>query len=60
MAYRSPHVRAEMVDAGEFMELAQQYAVYGVPKSVFNGSVSVEGAVPEPHFLNALLEAAQS
>ena len=57
-ALESPRVRAEMVEATEFPHLAQRYNVFGVPKTVFNETVTVDGAVPENVFLARLLEAA--
>jgi predicted DsbA family dithiol-disulfide isomerase len=46
-----------MVEAIEFPHLAGKYQVHGVPRSVFNEVVHVEGAVPEPMMLAKLLEA---
>jgi predicted DsbA family dithiol-disulfide isomerase len=46
-----------MVEAIEFPHLASKYHVHGVPRSVFNESVHVEGAVPEPMMVAKLLEA---
>lgn len=46
-----------MVEAIEFPHLAGKYHVHGVPRSVFNEEVHVEGAVPEPMMLSKLLEA---
>ena len=45
-----------MVEAIEFPHLAGRYHVHGVPRSVFNESVHVEGAVPEPMMVAKLLE----
>ncbi|MCL4516419.1 MAG: thioredoxin family protein [Firmicutes bacterium] len=53
----NPHIRAEAIEASEFPELSQQYAVYGVPKSIINEKVEVEGAVPDAAFLQQLLQA---
>lgn len=50
-------VRAEMVDAQEFLDLAERYQVMGVPKTVINGSLAVEGAVPEAVLLEAIRQA---
>jgi glutaredoxin-like protein len=47
MALASEMVTAEMIDATEFPELADRYQVHGVPKTVINDTVHVEGAVPE-------------
>lgn len=54
MALYSPRVRAEMVDALEFPELAEQHEVRGVPLTVINDRIYVEGAVPEPMLLEEL------
>ena len=59
MAIESDLIRADMVEAIEFPHLANKYSVYGVPRSVFNETVHLEGAVPEPLFLQKLLEAAE-
>jgi glutaredoxin-like protein len=58
MALESPRIRCDMVEATEFPHLAQKFAVYGVPKTLFNESVSLEGAVPEEIFLSHVLKAA--
>ncbi len=57
MAMASEHVRAEIVEAQEFPELADAYRVYGVPKIVIDDRVEVEGAMPESSFLDAVLHA---
>ncbi len=51
MALESDRVRAEMVEAMEFPELAIKYQVQGVPRSVINETIFIEGAVPEPMFV---------
>lgn len=58
MALESPKVRADMIEATEFPHLAQRHAVFGVPKTVINGTVSVDGSAPEDAFLARVLEAA--
>jgi glutaredoxin-like protein len=57
MALESPMVQAAMVEATEFPELVQKYEVFGVPKSIFNESLTLEGAVPEETFLEQVLKA---
>lgn len=57
MALVSDRVRAEAVEAIEFPELANQFKVRGVPKSVVNGVKSVDGAVPEQYLLDLIKEA---
>ncbi|WP_324717444.1 thioredoxin family protein [Carboxydochorda subterranea] len=56
-AMESPFVRADMVEALEFPELADRYGVYGVPKTVINEREEVEGAVPEAVMLQHVLAA---
>lgn len=56
-AMESPFVRADMVEALEFPELADRYGVYGVPKTVINDREEVEGAVPEAVMLQYVLAA---
>jgi len=57
MAIASPMVRADMVEAMEFPHLATRYQVMGVPRTVINETVSIEGAAPEPTVLEKLREA---
>jgi predicted DsbA family dithiol-disulfide isomerase len=57
MAYESPMVTADAIEATEFPELAMKYGVQGVPRTVINDAVDVEGAVPERMLLDAIKEA---
>lgn len=57
MALANPNVRADMVEALEFPELAERYQVYGVPRTVVNGEAAVEGALPEREFVEFLEQA---
>jgi len=57
MAIASPMVRADMVEAMEFPHLAIKYQVMGVPRTVINETVHIEGAAPEPMVLEKLQEA---
>ena len=57
LALASPWVRADMVEASEFPDLAERYQVYGVPRTVINDAIAVEGAVPESQLLNHLKQA---
>jgi glutaredoxin-like protein len=59
MAIASSLVRADMVEAMEFPHLATKYQVMGVPRTVINETVSIEGAAPEPMVLEKLREALQ-
>jgi glutaredoxin-like protein len=47
MAIANDLIKADMVEAQEFPELARRYDVYGVPRTVINEEHHVEGAVPE-------------
>ncbi|ACZ42953.1 glutaredoxin-like domain protein [Thermobaculum terrenum ATCC BAA-798] len=47
LAVESPQVTAEVVDATAFPDLAQRYMVYGVPKTIVNDRLSLEGAMAE-------------
>ncbi len=57
MAFESPMVTADMVEAIEFPHLAQKYSVMGVPRTVINEDFHIEGAVPEPMVVAKLQEA---
>ena len=57
MAVESPNITADVIEASEFPELIQRYGVRGVPKTVINGSVGVEDAVPEAAMLQRPNEA---
>lgn len=57
MAIASSHVTADVVEAQEFPDLSNRYAVYGVPKTVVNDSVQFEGAMPEAAFVKRALSA---
>jgi predicted DsbA family dithiol-disulfide isomerase len=58
LAIESPKVRADIVEAGEFPDLAERYDVYAVPKVVINETVEFVGAQPEPAFLRYVVQAA--
>jgi len=55
-ALESPRIRADMVESTEFPHLAQKYSVFGVPKTVINENVFIEGAVPEEVVLEHVLK----
>ncbi len=56
MAMASEHVRALTVEASEFPELAQQFAVSSVPRTVVNRAGSFVGALPERQFVATALQ----
>ena len=57
MAMESPLVTADMVEATEFPHLSMKYQVMGVPRTVVNETVYMEGAAPEAMLLAKLTEA---
>ena len=57
MAIESPRVRADIVEATEFPDLVTRYAVRGVPKTIVNDRLFIEGAVPESELLAAVNQA---
>jgi glutaredoxin-like protein len=57
LAVASPMVRADMVEAMEFPHLAMKYQVMGVPRTVINETMHIEGAAPEPTVVEKLQEA---
>ena len=55
MAMENPLIRAEMIEANEFYDLAMRYNVSGVPQTTINdGLGSVLGAVPEEYLLQEI------
>jgi predicted DsbA family dithiol-disulfide isomerase len=56
LALESPWIRADMVEATEFPHLANKYQVYGVPRTVINETIHIEGAVPESILMGELLK----
>lgn len=57
MAMESERVTAQAIDAASFPDLAQEFSVYAVPKTVINGSHAFEGAVPERMLLARIRDA---
>jgi len=57
LAMESDLIRADMVEATEFPELAEKYDVMGVPRTVINDNFFIEGAVPEAALLKKLQSA---
>ena len=56
MAIESELVTADMVEASEFAELSDRYQVYGVPLTVANEKLRIEGGMPEQMFIPRLLQ----
>ncbi len=55
----NPLIEADMVEALEFQELATKYQVFGVPKTVINETVHVEGAISADTFVERLYDAVE-
>lgn len=51
-------MRADIVEASEFPELAERYNVYAVPKIVVNETTEFVGAQPEGAFVGYVARAA--
>lgn len=57
MAMQSDLVTADMVEANEFPQLSMKYNLMGVPRTVINEDIHIEGAVPEQMLLARVKEA---
>ncbi len=55
MALQNELITADCVEITEFPELAAQYSVHSVPKTMINGGAAIDGALPEDMFVDALL-----
>ena len=56
LAFASDHISADMVEVSEFPHLAAKYHVYGVPRTVINEVIQIEGAVPESVLVPELMK----
>ncbi len=56
MAIENSFVRADMIEATEYPDLSQRYGVYGVPLTVANEKVRLEGGAPESYYVPQLLK----
>ncbi|TFG34576.1 glutaredoxin [Candidatus Thorarchaeota archaeon] len=56
-AILNPLINAEMYEALEFQDEAQKFEVFGVPKTIFNETVAVEGLTPPEMFVEKLFDA---
>lgn len=57
MAMENDNITAAMIELTEFPQIAQKYRVMGVPKTMINGEHGLDGAVPESHLVNAIIDA---
>ena len=56
LAMASEHITASMVEANEFPHLSSKYQVYGVPRTIIEDVIHVEGAVPEAMLVTELMK----
>jgi glutaredoxin-like protein len=56
LALASDLITASMVEANEFPHLSHKYQVYGVPRTVIEDVIHVEGAVPEAMLVDELMK----
>lgn len=59
MAIASERVTADVIEASEFPDLSDRYAVQGVPKIVINDQREIMGSRPEAAFLAEVLAAVE-
>ena len=53
----NPLIVADVIEANEFPELSERFAVTSVPKTVVNDRIQLIGAQPEAKLLAAIREA---
>jgi glutaredoxin-like protein len=56
LALASDKITADMIESTEFPQLANRYQVYGVPRTVINDVVHIEGAIPEAALVSELMK----
>jgi predicted DsbA family dithiol-disulfide isomerase len=56
LALASDWIQADMVEASECPHLSNKYQVYGVPRTVINEVIHLEGAYPEEMLLPELMQ----
>ncbi len=59
MALENPHVTSVVVEASEYPDLIERYAIDAVPKIVINERVELLGAQPEAAFVDAVVDSVQ-
>ncbi len=60
LALLNDNIKADMIEATEFPELANKYSVRGVPRIVVNEDHHFEGALPEQQYLEEVLQVVES
>jgi hypothetical protein len=56
MAAANEMIRADAIEATEFMDLSRKYRVTGVPKTIVNETIEIMGGLPEKPFVRAALD----
>ncbi len=59
LAMINENITADMVEATEFPHLSMRYNVQGVPRTVIGEKHAIEGALPEPQFVQRVMAAYQ-
>jgi len=49
-------IRADAIEATEFMDLSRKYHVTGVPKTIVNETIEIMGGLPEKMFVRQALD----
>ena len=57
LAMLNDNIVADMVEATEFPHLSMRYQVQGVPRTMIGENEAIEGALPEPHFVQRVISA---
>ena len=55
LAFQSEQVKADVIDATQFPDLADRYGVRGVPHTIIDETAAISGALPEEEFVEHLL-----
>lgn len=54
-AIESNFITADMIEITEFPHLANKYQIHGVPKTIINEDINIEGAISEQSFVQEIL-----
>jgi len=57
LAVENGLITADMVETTEFLDLAQKYNVFSVPKVIINETIQFDSALPETKFVEKVLKA---
>lgn len=58
LAIESDLITADMVEATEYPDLVRRYAVQGVPMTVVNETFWIDASLPEPEYVDQIVEGA--